>query len=312
MAEVKNCCGHSRGGATPLYPMSNSFAPGRSYVDFDTAFIPGGPALLGTKNPMIRDDGESPLRRKKVRPFRMAKTTVTNAQFRSFVDATNYVTEAERFGWSFVFWADVRENSDPKQGVLGAEWWRKVEAANWRTINGPGSKAANHANHPVVQVSFRDAQAYAYWVGGRLPTEVEWEHAARGGKEDVLFPWGNTEPNDVDFTPCNIWQGLFPNRNKELDGYARTAPVRSFNPNCLGLYQMIGNVWEWTSDKYLLKSLKKQVKARLKQTKGYQLSKGGSFMCHKSYCYRYRIAARSGSSPDSSAPHQGFRVVWNV
>lgn len=308
--EAKNCCGPSRAGGAPQALMSPSSAPGRTFRDFDTVCIPGGTALVGTKIAMIQDDGESPLRRKKVRPFHMATTTVTNAQFRAFVEGTDYITEAERFGWSFVFWSDVPEGFGPTEGVHGAEWWRRVKGANWRSINGPGTEAVNLADHPVVQVSFHDAQAYANWVGGRLPSESEWEHAARGGKGDVPFPWGTAEPNDANVTPCNIWQGDFPNTNTKLDGYARTAPAQSFEPNGIGLYQMVGNVWEWTSDQYRLKSLKKHVQARLKQIKGYQLSKGGSFMCHQSYCYRYRIAARSGSSPDSSAPHQGFRIVW--
>jgi sulfatase modifying factor 1 len=310
MVEKKNCCGPSRGGVASQTAMSRSLVSGRTFRNFDPVYFPGGTALVGTKNAMIQDDGEGPLRRKKIPPFQMSTTTVTNAQFRAFVDATGYITEAEQIGWSFVFWADVPKDYGPTEGVLGADWWRKVDKANWRSINGPGSDSATHADHPVVQVSFRDAQAYANWVGGRLPTEAEWEHAARGGKGDVPFPWGHEEPNDVAFTPCNIWQGNFPKTNTEIDGYARTAPAQAFEPNAAGLYQMVGNVWEWTSDQYRVKSLKKHVQARLKQMKGYQLSKGGSFMCHKSYCYRYRIAARSGTSPDSAAPHQGFRVVW--
>ncbi|MDA8746827.1 formylglycine-generating enzyme family protein [Litoreibacter sp.] len=307
-----NCCAPSRGGATSQTQMSSVASCGKIFCDFDTVLVPGGNALVGTKTAMIRDDGESPLRRKKVSPFHMSTTTVTNAQFRAFVEATGYITEAERIGWSFVFWSDVAQDYGPTEGVVGADWWRKVEKANWRSINGLGTEFGNNADHPVVQVSVQDAVAYANWVGGRLPTEVEWEHAARGGQGDVLFPWGNDEPNDLEFTPCNIWQGDFPNTNTLKDGYARTVPARAFKPNAIGLYQMVGNVWEWTSDQYRVKSLKKHVQARLKHMKGYQLSKGGSFMCHKSYCYRYRIAARSGSSADSAAPHQGFRIVWAI
>ena len=149
-------------------------------------------------------------------------------------------------------------------------------------------------------------------VGGRLPTEAEWEHAARGGLGDVKFPWGDQEPEEKDYTPCNIWQGDFPNTNTCADGYQRTAPARSFEPNTYGLFNMVGNVWEWTNDAYHVQSLKKDVKRRLVQMKGFKLSKGGSFLCHKSYCYRYRIAARSGTSPDSATPHHGFRVVWDA
>lgn len=241
----------------------------------------------------------------------MGRTAVTNAAFKAFVEATGYVTEAERFGWSFVFWAQVPDTVGPTQGVVDVEWWRRVDEANWRDINGPGTmEEAWHPDHPVVQVSWNDAQAYAKWAGGRLPTEAEWEHAARGGLGDVRFPWGNAEPDDTGHTPCNIWQGRFPDVNTGQDGYLTTAPAQSFEPNGYGLYNLAGNVWEWTADAFRIASLKKSVKTRLAAMRGYKLSKGGSFLCHKSYCYRYRIAARSGTSPDSATTHHGFRVVW--
>jgi len=283
----------------------------QSSCDFDSVLIPGGMAIIGTKKPQIADDGEGPLRKKRLQSFLIAPTAVTNQQFQAFVEATGYVTEAERLGWSFVFWKDVPESYGPTESVPGLEWWRAVNGASWREINGPGTAASTFPDHPVVQVSWHDARAYAAWAGGRLPTEAEWEHAARGGRGDVPFPWGQSEPNDDDYTPCNIWQGSFPRSNSALDGYARTAPARAFEPNNFDLYQMVGNVWEWTADRYTIQSLKKHVQERLKQMKGYRLSKGGSFLCHQSYCYRYRIAARTGISPDSAAPHQGFRMVWS-
>ena len=277
----------------------------------DAVLIPGGASLLGTQNPQIPDDGEDPMRKTRIKPFRMGATSVTNAQFKAFVEATGYVTEAERFGWSFVFWAQVPETLGATQGVIDIEWWRRVDGADWRDINGPGTMAEHwHPDHPVVQVSWNDARAYADWVGGRLPTEAEWEHAARGGMGDVRFPWGDQEPNDTDFQPCNIWQGRFPEVNTAKDGFAATAPAQFYEPNGYGLYNLVGNVWEWTTEAYRIKSLKKHVRQRLAGMKGYKLSKGGSFLCHKSYCYRYRIAARSGTSPDSATTHQGFRVVW--
>lgn len=273
--------------------------------------IPGGKSFVGTRSPEIPDDGEDPSRETRIKPFRMAATTVTNAQFQEFIDATGFVTEAERFGWSFVFWSQVPESIGPTRGVAEVEWWRRVDGANWRDINGPGTMTeAWHADHPVVHVSWNDAQAYAHWVGGRLPTEAEWEHAARGGLGDIKFPWGDQEPNDTNFQPCNIWQGQFPKINTGKDGFVTTAPARHYAPNRYGLYNLVGNVWEWTSDPFRIKSLKKHVRQRLAGMKGYKLSKGGSFLCHKSYCYRYRIAARSGTSPDSTTTHQGFRVLW--
>ena len=238
---------------------------------------------------------------------------MTNQEFSEFVNDANYVTEAEKFGWSFVFHTDVPSHLKEADAVPGIEWWRKVDGANWQDINGPGTKQqAWHKTHPVVQVSWHDAMAYAAWAGGRLPTEAEWEHAARGGQEDVPYPWGEAAPDDTSHFPCNIWQGQFPIEDTARDGWHGTAPARSFEPNAFGLYNMVGNVWEWTAEPFRIRSLKKGVKERLKQMKGYKLLKGGSFLCHKSYCFRYRIAARTGNSPDSATPHQGFRVVWDI
>lgn len=309
----KSCC-------TPNRPETAQAAPAKIATDAAmsqslkaTAIaIEGGASLLGTAHAGIPNDGETPLRKTRVKPFRIGATTVSNAQFNDFVQATGYVTEAERIGWSFVFWAQVPKEIRMTQAVPEAEWWRRVDGANWRDINGPDTQSdAWHPDHPVVQISWNDARAYCDWVGGRLPTEAEWEHAARGGLGDVKFPWGDELPNDSDHFPCNIWQGRFPETNTARDGYYTTAPARSFEPNNAGLYNLVGNVWEWTADAYTIKSLKKEVRRRLTQMKGFKLSKGGSFLCHASYCFRYRIAARSGTSPDSATTHHGFRVVWS-
>lgn len=251
------------------------------------------------------------MRRVRVNPIRIGPTAVSNGEFAAFVEETGYVTEAERFGWSFVFWMQVPEGIGATQAVPNASWWRRVDGATWHEPNGPGTAdAAWHGDHPVVHISWNDATAYAQWAGGRLPTEAEWEHAARGGLGDVPFPWGAREPDDEHHQPCNIWQGRFPEVNTALDGYVTTAPVRSYAPNGYGLYNMVGNVWEWTADPFRVRSLKRQVRQRMAQTRGYRVSKGGSFLCHKSYCFRYRIAARSGNAPDSTTTHTGFRVVW--
>ncbi len=243
----------------------------------------------------------------------MGVTTVTNAQFATFAAGSGYVTEAERFGWSFVFWSQVPKAVGPTEGVRDVEWWRRVDGANWRNINGPGQDlSVDLPDHPVVHVSWNDARAYARWIGGRLPTEAEWEHAARGGLGDVSFPWGDEEPNDADYQPCNIWQGRFPQVNTCRDGYETTAPARSFASNGYGLYNLVGNVWEWTAEPFRIRSQRKEAKARQAKMRGYKLAKGGSFLCHKSYCYRYRIAARTGNSPDSTTTHTGFRVVWDI
>ena len=310
MISEKPCCGPSK----PASDAAAKAAPaiGHRQVAGNAVEIPGGQGWLGTKTAGVPDDGETPLRKSKLKPFLMGATSVTNADFAAFIKATGHKTEAEDFGWSFVFWSNVAADIPETLAVQNIEWWRRVDGATWRDINGPGTAdTAWHPDHPVVHVSWNDAQAYAAWVGGRLPSEAEWEHAARGGQGDVKFPWGEAEPDDTANFPCNIWQGQFPERNTGADGFLATAPAQSFAPNAYGLYNLVGNVWEWTADTYRIKSLKKQVKARLQTMPGFKLSKGGSFLCHRSYCYRYRIAARSGTSPDSTTTHQGFRVVWD-
>ncbi len=273
--------------------------------------IPGGQAMVGTKTPGIRDDRESPIKTKRLKPFRIMETTVTNAMFAEFVDDTGFETEAERFGWSFVFHHNVSDHISASEAVQGVEWWRKIDGADWRLINGPGSKADWYADHPVVHVSWNDARAFAAWAGGRLPSEAEWEHAARGGLGDVPFPWGDREPDDTTFQPCNIWQGHFPHVNTAADGHTVTAPAKSFDPNGYGLYNMVGNVWEWTAEPFKLRSVSKRLKAHAGNQPNAKLLKGGSFLCHKSYCFRYRIAARTGNTADTSTAHQGFRLVFD-
>lgn len=322
MSETENSCctGPQQGGNAQPHELAS--APGTVVMPPPVAGprqvaehavpIPGGRAFVGTGRTEVADDGEGPVRRVGVKPFLMGATSVTNAEFAAFVDATGHVSEAERWGWSFVFWSDVPERAGPTEGVVGSEWWRRVAGASWRDIHGPGtSDTVWQPDHPAVHMSWHDASCYAAWVGGRLPSEAEWEHAARGGLGDVRFPWGDEEPDDHDHLPCNIWQGRFPQENSVADGYASTAPAHAFAPNGYGLYNMVGNVWEWTQEEFRIRSLKKRVQERLKAMQGYRLAKGGSFLCHKSYCYRYRIAARSGISPDSTAAHQGFRVVWD-
>ena len=287
-------------------------APATQAPDIEVVAIPGGPALVGTDTPLLTEDEEGPARAKTLKPFHMMRTTVTNTMFAAFVADTGYVTEAERFGWSFVFIDHVAETAAPTRGVVGVEWWRRVDGADWRNVTGPDSADPELADHPVTHVSWRDARAFATWAGGRLPSEAEWEHAARGGLGDVPFPWGHAAPDDTGFFPCNIWQGSFPNRNTGADGYISTAPAQSFQPNGYGLFNMCGNVWEWTAEPMKLRSLSKKTKDRMRSLKGAKLLKGGSFLCHRSYCFRYRIAARTFTTPDTTTPHQGFRLVFDA
>ena len=283
----------------------------RTATVFSSVQIPGGKGLIGTDQPYLVADEEGPCRKTRITPFRIMPTCVTNAQFAEFVSATGYQTEAEKFGWSFVFHSHLADKSKSAQAVVAAQWWRRIDGAYWRAVNGPGSDKDVAPDHPVVHISWHDARAFAKWAGGRLPTEAEWEHAARGGLGDVPFPWGKQEPDDADFQPCNIWQGRFPDLNTGQDGYHATAPAQSFAPNGFGLYNMCGNIWEWTSEPFKLRSLSKVARAQAKQMAGMKIIKGGSFLCHKSYCFRYRIAARTGTTPDSSTTHQGMRLVFD-
>lgn len=275
--------------------------------------IPGGVGLLGTSKPLIRSDGEGPLRKGRVQSLSISIGSITNAEFSAFVAETAYITEAEHLGWSFVFWSQVPESVGETQSVPGSPWWRRVDGASWQRITGPECDLVNQLpDHPVVHVSWNDARAYASWVGGRLPTELEWEHAARGGLGDVRYPWGDDEPDDEQTLLCNIWQGRFPRTNTARDGYETTAPARSFEPNGYGLYNMVGNVWDWTADTFRMPSQSARPGAQVSEEQiTMKLAKGGSFLCHKSYCHRYRIAARIANTVDSATTHMGFRVVWD-
>jgi formylglycine-generating enzyme required for sulfatase activity len=303
------CCGPSRAATSPtdnfVLPAAAS-GPSRRVVWFK-----GGRSQLGTSRPMIPGDGEGPARTVEVAPFGLEPTTVSNAEFAAFVAATGYVTEAEEFGWSFVFHSFMPPESDYNV-VVETPWWARCDGAEWRHPEGPGSTIDGRGNHPVVHVSWRDASAYAAWRGGRLPTEAEWEHAARP-KAGAEYPWGEGEPTDSEIF-CNIWQGVFPHHNSAVDGFAGTAPVDSFAPNVFGMHNMSGNVWEWSADLFRVRSLAKIARQRDRDAvaAGERLLKGGSYLCHRSYCYRYRIAARMGRPPDTGTGHIGFRVAYDA
>ena len=286
-----------------------SAAPSRDF--FETVNLPSARFKMGTSDTLLPQDGEKPVRRVRVAGFEVMTTTVTNSQFKAFVQDTGYQTDAERFGWSYVFQL-LLENPDQYERLPGAEWWCAVPLATWDKPEGPGSDISDSLNHPVTHVSWNDAVAFATWAGGRLPTEAEWEYAARGGLDQKRYPWGDEEPNDEDLMPCNIWQGWFPHENTLADGYLGTAPAKSFEPNGFGLYNTVGNVWEWNAELFRIRSLRKDATAYAEALEGEKrrLLKGGSFLCHVSYCYRYRIAARSSNTPNSTTSHTGFRLVF--
>lgn len=258
------------------------------------------------------DDGEGPVRAVTLSPFAIDRGPVTNDAFAAFVDATGHRTEAERFGWSFVFGGLLPDDFPDTRGVAAAPWWRQVFGADWRHPAGPGSDLADRGDHPVVHVSWNDASAYAAWAGRRLPTEAEWECASRGGLEGAAFPWGDEREPDGQHR-MNVWQGEFPNENSLADGYLGTSPVGAYPPNGLGLLDVTGNVWEWVGDWFGLEHPPTPVTDPAGPTTGAsRVQRGGSYLCHDSYCRRYRVAARQGSTPDSSTGNVGFRCAGEV
>ena len=273
--------------------------------------LPGGWFLMGTDEPgHYTTDGEGPVRRVYVDPFWIDVAAVSNAHFAAFVAATGYVTDAERYGWSYVFAGLLPADYPETRGAAAAPWWRQVFAASWRHPEGPRSQIGERPDHPVVHISWRDARAYCRWAGKRLPTEAEWEYAARGGLEQQRFPWGDDlMPNSEH--RMNVWQGQFPRHNTCEDGYYGTAPVAAYLPNGYGLYNMTGNVWEWCTDWF---SVDFHVHGPRRKPKGppagtQRVIRGGSYLCHASYCYRYRVAARSAETATSSTGNLGFRTV---
>lgn len=275
--------------------------------------IPEGVYILGTDDGEgFASDAEGPARPVHVKSFRMSPYAVTNAEYAAFVAATGYITEAERFGWSYVFHLLI---TDPDNvSIVGSPgqtpWWHGVEGAFWREPEGPGSSVEDRMDHPVVHVSWNDAQAYCEWAGVRLPTEIEWEAAARGGLDGRRYPWGDVLRPDGEHR-CNIWQGVFPTKNHGSDGYLGTAPVDAYKPNGYGLYNVSGNVWEWCADWFTQNPAKRgSTEHPQGPAEGMsRLMKGGSYLCHQSYCNRYRVAARSSNTPDSSTGNIGFRVA---
>ncbi|WP_373895470.1 formylglycine-generating enzyme family protein [Virgibacillus sp. CBA3643] len=272
-------------------------------------YLSGGDFLMGAEDEDgFPTDKEGPVRKVHVKPFYIDRTTVSNREFKQFIDETNYITDAEKYEWSFVFYkflSEAQQNRSPQ--VQGTPWWRAVEKAYWYQPEGEGSSIVDRLDHPVVHVSWNDVKAFCSWAGKRLPTEKEWEYAARGGLEQNKYAWGDElHPNGEHY--CNIWQGDFPRTNTKEDGYMGTAPVESFPPNGYELYNMAGNVWEWCSD-WFDKSLNLSPKVNHNTPKA---MRGGSYLCHYSYCNRYRVASRSCNTMDSSTGNLGFRCVRNA
>jgi formylglycine-generating enzyme len=294
----------------------------RPLVSVRTVPLKGGTFLMGSASPakskshahpltgskadakdpahLVGEDDERPQHRVTLTPLVIDATEVTNAEFSSFIAATGYRTDAERKGYSWVF----------KRGMKD---WEAVDGADWRHPLGPGSTIAELANHPVVHVSWNDAAAFAKWAGKRLPTEAEWEYAARGGRKGDVYPWGNQlAPQNKPL--ANYWQGTWPNDNKLEDGFYYISPVASFSPNGFGLYDMTGNVWEWTADFYDSDYYKY---SPAKDPRGpvsgqMRVARGGSWFCSANYCGAYRVAFRGKSPQDSSFNNVGFRCAMDA
>ncbi len=313
---TKSCCSASR-SETKAHATHDSQGSGttsqRSPDKSRFIYIEGGRFLMGTDTKEgFPADGEGPVREVELDGFYISPYTVTNQEFKQFVDETGYVTEAERFGWSFVFHLLASEEMKAKVTKVPVEvpWWLPIEGACWKTPEGPDSNIDDRMNHPVVHVSWNDAEAYCKWSGTRLPTEAEWEYAARGGLEQKTYPWGDLLKPGKEYL-CNIWQGKFPDVNHASDGYIGTAPVDAYQPNGYGLYNVAGNVWEWCADWFSPRyhTVTSNRNPKYTTPTGRRSMRGGSFLCHRSYCNRYRVAARSSNTPDSSSSNCGFRVV---
>ncbi len=298
-------------------------------------WIPGGEFTMGSSAEIARPD-EKPTHRVRVDGFWIDTTEVTNKQFREFVEATGYVTTAEKAPDLREIMAQLPPGTPPPSAdmlvpgsivfvspsVPGEMWWEWRKGVSWQHPEGPGSSIAEKDEYPVVHVSWFDAVAYAQWAGKRLPTEAEWEFAARGGLEGQPYIWGDASPYEGK-PRANIWQGEFPRHNTGVDGYVATSPVRSYAPNSYGLYDMAGNVWEWVEDWYRPDTYVHRAGVAVtvnpqgpdssydprEPTIPKRVQRGGSYLCDANYCASYRPSARMKASPDTSLAHTGFRCV---
>ncbi|MBO1004000.1 formylglycine-generating enzyme family protein [Pseudogracilibacillus auburnensis] len=313
---MSSCCSASREGNENKNTSTVTIEQNTSFSTDEMVLIEGGEFLMGTNDADgFPADGEGPVRKVVVDPFYIDQYTVTNEKFKQFIDDTNYITEAEQFGWSFVFHLFCTKEilKENPQRVAQVPWWVPVKGAYWNQPEGPGSTIDDRLDHPVIHISWNDAQAYCNWSGKRLPTEAEWEFAARGGLEQKKYPWGDNLIVDGKHR-CNIWQGEFPVKNTKRDGYIGTCPVDRFLPNGYDLYNVAGNVWEWCNDWFTpnYHSSGDTYNPKGPESGTNKSMRGGSYLCHKSYCNRYRVAARSSNTPDSSTGNIGFRCVGDV
>ncbi len=303
------CCGPSREpGSAPIEDLGLEHGEGPT---LGMVKLEGGGFLMGSgEADGFAADGEGPVREIELDPFWIDPLAVTNRRFAAFAEESGFITDAERFGWSFVFGGFLPDDFPPTRGAAQAPWWRQVHRASWRAPEGPDTTIEDRLGHPVVHVSWRDAAQFCAWAGLRLPTEAEWEYAARGGLEQKRFPWGEEREPDGRHR-MNVWQGIFPSDNTLEDGYAGTAPVDSYLPNGFGLHNTSGNVWEWCSDWFDRSYPRHSPGANPAGPDDGEAKviRGGSYLCHDSYCNRYRVGARSSNTSDSTTGNMGFRCA---
>lgn len=307
------CCGPARPfrGGSGSSGRSNAAHPIVAVPDQGLVPIASGSFVMGTYDRRgYQADGEGPPHEVELSAYSIARHPVTNSAFEAFVAATGHLTTAERFGDSFVFAGLLPDDFPPTQGVVQAPWWRLVEGADWRHPEGPQSDLEGRGDHPVVHVSWFDAEAYCRWSDTTLPTEAQWERAARGGTDGAHYPWGHDREPEGRHR-MNVYQGQFPTLDTGEDGWVGTCPVGSFPPNAFGLFEMTGNVWEWCADwfdpEYYSRSPRHDPPGP--ERGNARVMRGGSYLCHDSYCWRYRVDARSSNTPDSTAGNIGFRVA---
>jgi len=311
-----SCCSPQRPD-NDLLVVSQVYLPGSGLPESNFLTIPAGEFVMGTDDAFYPTDGEGPSRSIWLDEFEIAAFAVMNSEFATFVEDTGYLTEAEIFGWSYVFNGFLDKTTASKQVVgvaTSAPWWLAIEGASWFKPFGNSQTIEDLFDHPVVHVTHNDALEFCKWSGYILPTEAQWEKASRGGLSGKLYPWGDHLLNDGSHQ-SNIWQGEFPHLNTKEDSFFGTAPVNSYQPNNFGLYNTVGNIWEWTSDFWSARwHIHESTETRRnplgpQKTSGNRVLKGGSFMCHESYCYRYRNSARTFNSPNTSTSHIGFRCI---
>ena len=310
---MAGCCGPAGAGGQDHLAVALAVTPAGAEEQAALAAaliaLPGGFFDMGARRSRFPADHDSPRRKVRLGPFRIAATACSNADFARFAAATGYRTVAEREGWSSVFHLALPDPQIYPRHPPGLPWWRMVAGATWAAPEGPGSDIAGRMDHPVVHVAWYDALAYCHWAGLALPTEAQWEYAARGGLSHRKFPWGDAlHPGGAH--AMNVWQGAFPVENTAEDGHALTAPVRAYAPNGFGLFNCCGNVWEWVADWYQDAPATTPAHDPKGPDHGTgRIQRGGSYLCHDSYCDRYHVHSRTRNDPDASTGHAGFRVA---